>query len=97
MSVNKGGFMMSVYMIRCQNQQGKPHDKVYQTVGQFGDCYPSIGSSWLVSTTMPVQQIRAQIEPLVNQDEHCAIIDVMDYAGWLPHSQWSWIRQQQEK
>ena len=52
-----------------------------------------LDSTWLVSTTESVNQLRDRLRKHVDQNDHIFIskVNAGQYDGWMPQTVWDWI------
>lgn len=85
---------MSVYCVSYDlNKAGQNYNALYEELKKSpGYCHP-LASTWLVSTSETAQQLSDRLRKHLDNNDHILVIGVTkDYAGWLPKSNWEWLR-----
>lgn len=87
---------MAVYMITYDlNKQGQQYDKVIEAIKESSiDWCPYWKSSYLIKSSLTVQQVADKITPYLDSNDNLIVIEVKDnYQGWLTEKRWNYIQE----
>ena len=88
---------MAVYMITYDlNKAGQNYDKVIEAIkdASCGIWCTYWKSSYLIKSSLSVQQVSDKITPHLDSNDRLLVIEVKkNYQGWLEESQWKYINE----
>lgn len=77
------------------NRPGQGYKDLHEAIKNLGTSWwHYLDSTWLVSTTLTVEQATTRVEAVVDKNDHFLIVNITGDAtqGWLPEKAWTWIR-----
>jgi len=76
------------------NKPGQSYADLYEVLKNLGsNWWHFLDSTWLVSTSLTVNQASERIKAVVDSGDHYLILNVTGDSsqGWLPQEAWDWI------
>ncbi len=87
---------VAIYMITYDlNGKGKDYTGVHEAIksASNGTWCHYWESSWMICSSLTVQQVSDKIRPHIDTDDRYIVIEVKNnYQGWLKKEQWEYIR-----
>lgn len=86
---------MAVYCVSYDlNKSGKNYEGLYEELKKTAWAHV-LGSTWLVSTSESVVQLRDRLRTRMDSDDSIFISKVNrgEYEGWLAQTFWDWLKE----
>lgn len=81
----------------------KTEDKDYATlfdgIKSLGDNFHVLGSTWLLSSDLPVNNLAEQIRRHMDEKDNLFVVNITgkERQGWLPKTAWQWLKDKESK
>jgi len=87
--------MLYLYLVTYDlNKPVQEYDELYKELKNSGTWWHYLDSTWLISTSESINNLRQRIQAKIDTNDNLLIFDITSkaYDGWLPKEAWDWIR-----
>lgn len=76
------------------NKPGQDYKELHETIKGLGDWWHHLDSTWLVDTSLTVDQVAERIVKVIDSSDRLLVVNISgdSYQGYLTEDAWQWIR-----